>query len=115
MHVELADRITPPPRSRAFLPARPSHVNVDRWPELELSLCTSSLEASQGSCSSVAPVATEGGTRETHLVEPSEEVRQVVTRFFQALRDGDEDAIVSRISRDPGFEQTRIGPDGAVA
>ena len=42
-------------------------------------------------------------------MEPSEEVRQVVTRFFQALRDGDEDAIVSRISRDPGFE--RLGSD----
>lgn len=42
-------------------------------------------------------------------MEPSEEVRQVVTRFFQALRDGDEDAIVSRISREPGFE--RLGSD----
>jgi adenylate cyclase len=42
-------------------------------------------------------------------VEPSEEVRQVVTRLFQALRDGDEDAVTSRISREPGFE--RLGSD----
>jgi adenylate cyclase len=44
-------------------------------------------------------------------VEPSEELRQVVTRFFEALRDGDEEAIGNRISRQPGFE--RFGTDAA--
>jgi class 3 adenylate cyclase len=48
-------------------------------------------------------------TRDTLRVEPSEEIRQVVTRFFEALRDGDEDAITSRISRQHGFE--RLGSD----
>jgi adenylate cyclase len=42
-------------------------------------------------------------------VEPSEEVRQVVTRFVEALRDGDEEAVRNRVSRSPGFE--RIGSD----
>jgi adenylate cyclase len=49
--------------------------------------------------------------RETRPVEPSEELRLVVTRFFEALRDGDEAAISNRISRQPGFE--RFGSDAA--
>lgn len=44
-------------------------------------------------------------------MEPSEELRRVVTRFFEALRDGDEEAVKVRISRQPGFE--RFGSDGA--
>jgi hypothetical protein len=42
-------------------------------------------------------------------VEPSEELRQVVTRFFEALRDGDTEAVRNRVSRQPGFE--RFGSD----
>ena len=42
-------------------------------------------------------------------MEPSEEIRSVVQRFFEALRDGDEEAVSSRISRQPGFE--RYGSD----
>jgi adenylate cyclase len=42
-------------------------------------------------------------------VEPSEEIRHVVTRFVEALRDGDEEAVRTRVSRQPGFE--RIGSD----
>ncbi len=42
-------------------------------------------------------------------MEPSEELRQVVTRFFEALRDGDDEAVHSRVSRQPGFE--RFGSD----
>ena len=42
-------------------------------------------------------------------MEPSEEIRGVVTRFFEALRDGDEEAVSNRISRQPGFE--RFGSD----
>jgi class 3 adenylate cyclase len=42
-------------------------------------------------------------------VEPSEEIRNVVTRFFEALRDGDEDAVSHRLSRQQGFE--RFGSD----
>ena len=44
-------------------------------------------------------------------VEPSEEIRHVVARFVQALRDGDHEAVSNRISRQPGFE--RFGSDGA--
>jgi class 3 adenylate cyclase len=44
-------------------------------------------------------------------MESSEELRRVVTRFFEALRDGDEEAVKVRISRQPGFE--RIGSDAA--
>ncbi len=47
--------------------------------------------------------------RETPLVEPSEELRQVVIRFFEALRDGDEESVRNRVSREPGFE--RLGSD----
>ena len=46
---------------------------------------------------------------ETPRVEPSEEIRRVVIRFFEALRDGDEEAVNNRISRQPGFE--RFGTD----
>ena len=42
-------------------------------------------------------------------MESSEELRQVVTRFFEALRDGDEEAVRNRVSRQPGFE--RFGSD----
>jgi class 3 adenylate cyclase len=44
-------------------------------------------------------------------VEPSEELRQVVIRLIDALRDGDEEAISNRISRQAGFE--RFGTDPA--
>jgi adenylate cyclase len=44
-------------------------------------------------------------------VEPSEEIRQVVTRFFEALRDGDEEAMSNRVSRVPGFERIGSDPD----
>jgi len=44
-------------------------------------------------------------------VEPSEEIRGVVTRFFEALRDGDDEAVSNRISRQAGFE--RFGSDAA--
>jgi hypothetical protein len=42
-------------------------------------------------------------------VEPSEELRRVVIRFVEALRDGDEEAVSNRVSRQPGFE--RFGSD----
>lgn len=45
------------------------------------------------------------------VVEPSEEIRRVVTRFFEALRDGDEEAVDARISRQPGFERFGSDPD----
>jgi class 3 adenylate cyclase len=35
----------------------------------------------------------------------------VVTRFFEALRDGDEDAVRNRVSRLPGFERFGTDPD----
>jgi class 3 adenylate cyclase len=44
-------------------------------------------------------------------MEPSDELRRVVTRFFEAVRDGDEEAVSNRISRQPGFE--RFGSDPA--
>ena len=44
-------------------------------------------------------------------METSEEIRRVVIRFFDALRDGDEEAVSNRISRQPGFE--RFGTDAA--
>jgi class 3 adenylate cyclase/ketosteroid isomerase-like protein len=44
-------------------------------------------------------------------VEPSEEIRQVLIRFVEALRDGDEEALSNRISRQPGFQ--RFGTDPA--
>ena len=42
-------------------------------------------------------------------MEPSEELRRVVVRFFDAARDGDEEAVSQRFSRQPGFE--RFGSD----
>jgi class 3 adenylate cyclase/ketosteroid isomerase-like protein len=44
-------------------------------------------------------------------VEPSEEIRQVVIRFFEALRDGDTEAVSNRLSRQPGFERFGTDPD----
>jgi class 3 adenylate cyclase len=44
-------------------------------------------------------------------VEPSEEIAHVVGRFWDALRDGDEQAISNRVSRLHGFE--RFGSDPA--
>jgi class 3 adenylate cyclase len=44
-------------------------------------------------------------------MESSEELRRVMARFFEALRDGDEEAVKVRISRQPGFE--RFGSDAA--
>ena len=44
-------------------------------------------------------------------MEPSEEVRHVVRRFFDAVREGDEEAVSHRFSRQPGFE--RFGSDPA--
>jgi adenylate cyclase len=44
-------------------------------------------------------------------VEPSEELRRVVIRFFDAVHDGDEEAVSNRISRQEGFE--RFGSDPA--
>ena len=44
-------------------------------------------------------------------MEPSEELRQVATRFFEAIRDGDEAAVDNRVSRQPGFD--RFGSDAA--
>ena len=48
---------------------------------------------------------------ETPRVEPSEELRQVVIRFFEALRDGDTEAVSNRLSRQPGFERFGTDPD----
>jgi adenylate cyclase len=48
---------------------------------------------------------------ETPRVEPSEELRQIVIRFFDALRDGDTEAVSNRISRQPGFERFGTDPD----
>jgi class 3 adenylate cyclase len=56
-------------------------------------------------------LAARAGRHNTCRVEPSDEVRRVVTRFFEALRDGDEQAVSNRISRQPGFE--RFGSDPA--
>jgi class 3 adenylate cyclase len=44
-------------------------------------------------------------------MEPSEELRQVVSRFIEALRVGDEDAVSNRITRQPGFERFGTDPD----
>ncbi len=51
------------------------------------------------------------GTGDTVGMETSDELRHVVTRFFEAVRDGDEEAVSNRISRQPGFE--RFGSDAA--
>jgi class 3 adenylate cyclase len=44
-------------------------------------------------------------------VEPSEEIRQVVLRVFEAIRDGDEETVGVRFSRQPGFERFGTDPD----
>lgn len=44
-------------------------------------------------------------------MEPSEELRQVVTRLFEALRDGDTEAVSNRLFRQPGFERFGTDPD----
>jgi len=41
-------------------------------------------------------------------VEPSEELHRIVTRFFEALRDGDTEAVSNRLSRLPGFQQDEL-------
>ena len=42
-------------------------------------------------------------------MEPSAELRAIVTRFVDSVREGDEEAVSNRISRLPGFE--RFGSD----
>jgi class 3 adenylate cyclase/ketosteroid isomerase-like protein len=42
-------------------------------------------------------------------VEPSEELRLVIKRWFDATRSGDVEAVTNRLSRQPGFE--RFGTD----
>jgi class 3 adenylate cyclase len=44
-------------------------------------------------------------------VESSPELREVVSRFLEALRDGDVEAVSNRISRHPGFERFGSDPD----
>jgi class 3 adenylate cyclase len=44
-------------------------------------------------------------------MEPSPELREVVTRFFEALRDGDDESVRSRISRQPGFGRFGTDPE----
>ena len=44
-------------------------------------------------------------------MEPSEEIRAVVLRFIDSMREGDDHALSNRISRQPGFE--RFGSDPA--
>ena len=44
-------------------------------------------------------------------MENSEELRRVIERFFDAVRDGDEQAVTNRISRQPGFERFGSDPD----
>jgi class 3 adenylate cyclase len=44
-------------------------------------------------------------------MEPSEEIRSVIRRFYEALRDGDEEAVSNRISRQPGFERYGSDPE----
>jgi len=44
-------------------------------------------------------------------VEPSDELRRVAERFFHSVREGDEEAVLARLSRRPGFE--RFGSDPA--
>ena len=44
-------------------------------------------------------------------MKPSEELHRVVTRFFEALRDGDTEAVSNRLSRQPGFERFGTDPD----
>lgn len=44
-------------------------------------------------------------------MEPSEELRRVVIRFFEALRDGDGEAVSNRISRQLAFQRFGSDPD----
>jgi class 3 adenylate cyclase len=44
-------------------------------------------------------------------MEPSEELRRVITRFFQSARDGDTQAVSNRFSRQPGFHRFGSDPD----
>jgi class 3 adenylate cyclase len=44
-------------------------------------------------------------------VEPSEEIRSVVIRFVEALRDGDTASVSNRVSRQPGFVRWGTDPD----
>jgi class 3 adenylate cyclase/ketosteroid isomerase-like protein len=48
---------------------------------------------------------------DTPVVEPSEELRRVIERFFDATRDGDAQAVSNRLSREPGFERLGTDPD----
>jgi adenylate cyclase len=61
-------------------------------------------------CASRA-VAAASPKRETPPVEPSEELHRVVTRFFEALRDGDTEAVSNRLSRLQGFQRFGTDPD----
>ena len=61
-------------------------------------------------CASL-PVAAASPKRETPPVEPSEELHRVVTRFFEALRDGDTEAVSNRLSRLPGYQRFGTDPD----
>ena len=47
-------------------------------------------------------------------MDPSEELRRVVTRFFEALRDGDTEAVSNRLSRQPGFVQQMRDVGGGI-
>jgi class 3 adenylate cyclase/ketosteroid isomerase-like protein len=44
-------------------------------------------------------------------VEPSEELRRVIERFFNAMREGDIEAVTNRLSRQPGFERMGTDPE----
>jgi hypothetical protein len=44
-------------------------------------------------------------------MEPSPELQEVVRRFFEALRDGDDEAVGGRISRQPGFGRFGTDPE----
>ena len=44
-------------------------------------------------------------------MEPSDEIRNVLQRFFEALRDGDEEAVSNRLSREAGFERYGSDPE----
>ena len=44
-------------------------------------------------------------------MEPSEELRHVIERFFDATRAGDVQAVTNRLSREPGFERMGTDPD----
>jgi class 3 adenylate cyclase len=44
-------------------------------------------------------------------MEPSDELKRVAERFFHSVREGDEEAVLAKLSRQPGFE--RFGSDPA--